>query len=76
MAMFFGEGMADGREEQDGQSDEDNEAGQGFRGGDLGPDQGEAEPSALGVADLLFDGCRRQSKGSQKRQHWRRAENA
>ena len=48
--------MPDSREEQDGQSDEDNEAGQGFRGGDLGPDQGEAEPSTLGVADLLFDG--------------------
>ena len=60
MGMLLGEGMPDSGEEQDGQSDEDNEAGQGFRGGDLGPDQGAAEPSALGVADLLFDGCRRQ----------------
>jgi hypothetical protein len=50
--------MPDCREEQDGQSDEDDETGQGFRGGDLGSDQGKAEPSALGVADLFFDGKR------------------
>jgi len=48
--------MSSRGDDHDGQTDEKGEAGQGFRGGDLSPDQGEAEPTALGVANLLFDG--------------------
>jgi len=49
------DGVADGGERKNGQSDEEDEAGQRFGSFDLRPDQSEAETGALGVADPFFD---------------------
>ena len=54
--MFLGQGMADGNQEHERQADEADETGERLWGGDLGPNQGEPEASALGITDLFFDG--------------------
>mgnify|MGYP007051602054 CR=1 FL=1 len=54
--MFLGQSMADGNQGHDSQADQEDETGEGFWGGDWGPDESKTEACALGATDLLFDG--------------------
>ncbi len=75
MAFLFGsetdvgaahrEGITNGREEKDRQTDKHSEAGQSLRRFDLGPDQLKTKASPLGIPDLFFDGHAAVIEGSQ-----------
>ena len=51
-----GDRITNGRQDKDGQGNEESKASQSLRRFNLGPDQLKAEASSFGIPDLFFNG--------------------